>query len=119
MDSTKASPIDKASNWHRLKREGRLEEFNARREELRAELKSKGIKRKEAAHEAWRLAIDEFPPLPEEAPEDEEEAEEQDDDPFDDVEHLLPPPRPYNGSDTLWVYDRIGLKSIAKSDAPQ
>ena len=46
--------MDKAGVWHRLKREGCLEAFNARREQLRAELKEKGAKRKEAAHEAWR-----------------------------------------------------------------
>ena len=92
---TITEPIDKAGSWHRMKREGRLEEFNARREELRAELKEKGMKRKDAATEAWRQAIDEYPPLPVE--EDEEEAEEPDD-PLADIEHRLPPPRPYNKS---------------------
>ena len=36
--------IDKAGAWHRLKREDYLEQFNTRREQLRAELKEKGAK---------------------------------------------------------------------------
>ena len=97
-----------------MKREGRLEEFNARREELRAELKEKGMKRKDAATEAWRQAIDEYPPLP---VEEEEEAEEPAD-PWADIEHRLPPPRPYNGSDTLWAYEHFVRKSTTEDDAP-
>ena len=112
--------IDKAGAWHRLNDEGRLEEFNTRREQLRAELKEKGVKRKEAAHEAWRLALVEFPPLPVEALEDEEQEDGEEDDPLDVnyPEELMPPPRPYNGSDTLWAYDHMVLKSTLETDAP-
>ena len=57
-------PIDKAGAWHRLSAEGRLDEFNDRREEIRNELHTKGVKRKQAADDAWRLALAEFPSLP-------------------------------------------------------
>jgi hypothetical protein len=46
-----------------LNREGRLEDFNARREQLRATLREQGMRRKEAADQAWRQALAEFPPL--------------------------------------------------------
>ena len=115
--------VDKAGAWHRLKREGCLEAFNARREQLRAELKEKGAKRKEAAHEAWRQALDEFPPLPvKETPSDGQPGS-VDDHTVDTLalnypEELMPPPRPYNGCDTLWAYDHIVLKSTQEADAP-
>ena len=114
--------VNKAGAWHRLKREGRLEQFNARREQLRAELRAQGMKRKEASHEAWRLAIEEFPPLPVEASDVEDQG--RDDDEQDNPLHwdypaeLMPPPRPYHGSDILWAYDRMVLKSTLESDAP-
>ena len=115
--------VDKAGAWHRLKREGCLEAFNARREQLRAELKEKGAKRKEAAHEAWRQALDEFPPLPvKETPSDGQPGS-VDDHTVDTLalnypEELMPPPRPYNGCDTLWAYDHIVLQSTQEADAP-
>ena len=33
-------------------------------------------------------------------------------------EEPMPPPRPYNGSDTLWAYDHMVLKSTLETDAP-
>ena len=33
-------------------------------------------------------------------------------------EELMPPPRPYNGCDTIWAYDHIVLKSTQEADAP-
>ena len=115
--------VDKAGAWHRLKREGCLEAFNARREQLRAELKEKGAKRKEAAHEAWRQALDEFPPLPvKETPSDGQpgsvDGHTVDTLALNFPEELMPPPHPYNGCDTLWAYDRMVLKSTQEADAP-
>ena len=122
MDSTKAAPIDKAGAWHRLEREGRLDAFNTRREQIRSELKTTGMKRKQAAHEAWRLALDEFPPLPVEAPEleDQDQDDGEEDDPLDqdDLEERLPPPPPYDGSDMMWVYHRMPAQSTQEHDAP-
>ena len=121
MDSTKPAPIDKAGAWHRLNRENRLEQFNARREQLRSELKEQGMKRKQAAHEAWRKALDEFPPLPvEETPAD-DQCEDDDDDADEwweqePGERLRPAP-PYT-SDTLWVYYMMCDQSTQQSDAP-
>ena len=115
--------VDKAGAWHRLKREGRLEQFNARREQLRTELREQGMKRKEASHEAWRLAIEEFSPVSgEETPFDGQSGD-VDDASADTLglnypEELMPPPRPYHGSDILWAYDRMVLKSTLESDAP-
>ena len=115
--------VDKVGAWHRLKREGCLEAFNARREQLRAGLKEKGAKRKEAAHEAWRQALDEFPPLPvKETPSDGQSGDVADHAvdalALNYPEELMPPPRPYNGCDTLWAYDHIVLKSTQEVDAP-
>ena len=115
--------VDKAGAWHRLKREDRLEQFNARREQLRAELKAKGMKRKEASHEAWRLAIGEFSPMSVEAAPSDGQSGNVDDASADTLglnypEELMPPPRPYHGSDILWAYDRMVLKSTSESDAP-
>ena len=119
---TNIEHVDKAGAWHRLKREGRLEAFNARREQLRTELREQGMKRKEAAHEAWRQALDEFPPLPVEASEVEDQGRDdgEQDNPlhWDYPAELMPLPRPYNGSDILWAYDRMVLKSTLESDAP-
>jgi len=119
---TNIEHIDKAGAWHRLKREGRLEAFNARREQLRAELKEKGMKRKNASHEAWRLAIEEFSPVSFEASDVEDQGRDdgEQDNPlhWDYPEELMPPPRPYNGCDTLWAYDRMVLKSTQEADAP-
>jgi len=115
--------IDKAGAWLRLKREGRLEAFNARREQLRAELKEKGMRRKNASHEAWRLAIEEFSPMSVEETPSDGQWEDADDHAVDTLrlgnpEELMPPPRPYHGSDILWAYDRMVLKSTLESDAP-
>ena len=46
-----------------MNQEGRLGDFNARREELRAALREQGMRRKEAADQAWRQALAEFPSL--------------------------------------------------------
>ena len=115
--------VDKAGAWHRLKREDRLEQFNARREQLRAELREQGMKRKNASHEAWRLAIEEFSPMSVEATPSDGQPESVDDHTVDTLalnypEELIPPPRPYHGSDILWAYDRMVLKSTLESDAP-
>ena len=120
---TNIEHMDKAGAWHRLKREGCLEAFNARREQLRAELKEKGAKRKEAAHEDWRQALDEFTPLPVKETPSDGQWEDVDDHAVDTLglnypEELMPPPRPYHGSDILWAYDRMVLKSTLESDAP-
>ena len=60
-------PINKASEWHRLAAEGRLDAFNARREDIRRELRDSGVKRKLASDAAWRGALEEYPPLANEA----------------------------------------------------
>lgn len=101
-----------------MKREGRLEEFNTRREELRAELKEKGVKRKDANHKAWQQAIAEFPPLPEPASEEEEETESSDVQPEFD-EYAQPPPPPYDGCDIMWAFFRVDyVKTVKEEDAP-
>ena len=113
-------PIDKAGAWHRLNREDRLDAFNTRREQIRSELKAKGTKRKQAAHEAWRLALDEFPPLPvEETPADDQDEDE------DAVEwwqkypeEKMRPVPPYENNDVLWAYHHMVRKSTQASDAP-
>ena len=66
-----SDPLNKAAIWHRVKDEGRLAEFDARRESIRNELRQKNVPRKESADRAWRVAAEEFAPLPvEETPAD-------------------------------------------------
>ena len=118
MDSaneTTGPSIDKAGGWRRLKREGRLDEFSARREVLRNDLRKKGMKRKQAAHEAWRIALAEFPPLQTDGLVDDELENAQS---CQEVQDSLPPPPPYESSDTIWVYHHIPLISTQQSDAP-
>ena len=50
--------------WRRLDCEGRIDEFNARREEIRNGIRANRIKRKQTTDEAWRLALAEFLSLP-------------------------------------------------------
>jgi hypothetical protein len=89
-----------------LNREGRLEGFNARREELRAALREQGMRRKEAADEAWRQALAEFPPLASDpglkealarcdASENEAELE----------------------NDAMWVYTHLSARNLSPVDA--
>ena len=113
-------PLNKASIWHRVRDEGRLEAFDARREQLRVELKEKGTKRKQAVHEAWRLALAEFPPLPVEALEDQDQDDGEEDDPLDldYPEELMPPAPPCENNDVMWVYHHMLLRSTQESDAP-
>jgi hypothetical protein len=47
----------------RLRQEGRWEAFCKRRDEVREQLQKAGKGRKEAAAEAWRVALREYPPL--------------------------------------------------------
>ena len=61
--SVKESKIDATD---RLRREGRLEAFNLRRDEIRNELRDAGKKRQEARDKAWSRAIEEFSPLTDE-----------------------------------------------------
>ena len=58
--SSNEKPLDKVEIWHRLEKEGRLTEFNARREKIRREHRESGLKRREAAEKAWRVAINDF-----------------------------------------------------------
>ena len=113
-----SDPLNKAAIWHRVKDEGRLAEFDARRESIRNELRQKNVPRKESADRAWRVAAEEFAPLPvEETPAD---AQCEDDDgewwQQQPGERLRPAP-PYT-SDTLWVYYMMCDQSTQQSDAP-
>ena len=108
-----------------MNREGRLEDFNARGEDRRAALREQGMRRKEAADEAWRQALAGFPPLAsdpgsEPGPVEAEEGEEPADDAgleealarFDaseneaELEH-----------DAMWVYPHLSARNLSPSDA--
>ena len=117
--SRQGQQFDKAGAWHRLRNEGRLEGFNARREQLRATLREQGMRRKEAADEAWWRALAEFPPL---------ESERQECDESRDVgnEGLEEALAQFNASendvvledDVEWVYVHLGAGNLTPADAP-
>ena len=111
-----SDPLNKAAIWHRVKDEGRLAEFDARREEIRTELKEKGTKRKEAADQAWRIAADEFPPA--ESPPVVDNGGDENDGVLELDESMLPTPPPYDGSDVMWVYHRMPAQWTEENDAP-
>ena len=103
-----------------MNREGRLEGFNARREELRAALREQGMRRKEAADEAWRQALAEFPPLESESHECDEAQHDVDNEGLEEeIEKFRK-----DGSavmledDVEWVYLHLSARNLSPSDAP-
>lgn len=57
------SSVEKLDVRERLKGEGRLQAFSARRDDICRDLKSRGVKSPECDHRSWRMAMDEFPPV--------------------------------------------------------
>jgi hypothetical protein len=93
----------------RLRQEGRWAEASLRKDVLIAELRASGLKRVEAAAEAWRRLAAEFPPL---------EPDEDDNDAMED--DACPPLAIAEGdslpldweADVLWVYHALGDESV-------
>ena len=98
----------------RLRREGRLEAFNLRRDEIRNELRDAGKKRQEARDKAWSRAIEEFSPLTDEPKTPEAEVAVEDDFPDlaidEDASDIV--------ADAKWVYHHLSHKSAKAEDAP-
>ena len=109
-----------------MNQEGRLEDFNARREQFRAALREQGMRRKEAADQAWRQALAEFPPLASDPGSEPGSVEAEDgEEPADDagLEEAL---AQFNASeneaelesDAMWVYTHLSARNLSPADAP-
>ena len=102
--------------WSQLETECRLTEFNAHRKAVKRELKANGLKRREAAEKAWRVAINEFPPL-EAKPEygAESEATTVEDNPAELTELIAKSSGEVSvdlTSDILWCYTNLINESV-------
>ena len=104
----------KTEIWLRIRKEGRLAAFDAKRAELREKYKREGYSREDAGDRAWREAADAFPPLPE---------LESDGDVMtpEEVNDLLARPEFETvdlADDVLWVYGALDNRQARAKDAP-
>ncbi len=108
----------------RLRREGRWSEATRFKDETIAQLRSEGMKRIDAATEAWKRTAEKYPPLAETDSVETTAAVQQPEEAGDDVDvdalldRVGDRQPPDLVRDTLWVYQNIENRGVKPENAP-
>lgn len=109
----------KADLQRRWQREGRVEEVTAFRERVREKLRGEGVRRHDAAQQAWEQAATEFPPL--EAANDTPPDPEENEKPGEELAGASPDPATQTvvdwNRDLQWSYHNLDV-TVKPADAP-